>query len=85
MTTMLDITEITRMTGLSSRALRFYDVRGLIRPLRSEGGRRIFGAGELERLHAIVALKQAGFTLATIGRVARDVGGATRLHENRLE
>ena len=59
MTTMLDIAEIARATGLSSRALRFYEARGLIRPLRSEGGRRIFGAGELERLHAIVALKRA--------------------------
>lgn len=69
MTIMLDITEIAHATGLSSRALRFYEARGLIRPLRSEGGRRIFGAGELERLHAIVALKRAGFTLATIGRM----------------
>ncbi|MFN3777267.1 MerR family transcriptional regulator [Sphingomonas sp. Sph1(2015)] len=69
MTTMLDITEIARATGLSSRALRFYEARGLIRPQRSEGGRRIFGAGELERLHAIVALKRAGFTLAAIGRM----------------
>ncbi|MBB4608319.1 MerR family transcriptional regulator [Sphingomonas yabuuchiae] len=69
MTTMLDITEIARATGLSSRALRFYEARGLIRPLRSEGGRRIFGAGELERLHAIVALKRAGFTLAAIGQM----------------
>ncbi|MET4896550.1 MerR family transcriptional regulator [Sphingomonadaceae bacterium jetA1] len=59
----------SRATGLSSRALRFYEARGLIRPLRSEGGRRIFGAGELERLHAIVALKRAGFTLAAIGRM----------------
>ncbi|WP_294234399.1 MerR family transcriptional regulator [uncultured Sphingomonas sp.] len=69
MTTMLDIAEIARATGLSSRVLRFYEARGLIRPLRSEGGRRIFGAGELERLHAIVALKRAGFTLAAIGRM----------------
>lgn len=66
---MLDIAEIARATGLSSRALRFYEARGLIRPLRSEGGRRIFGTGELERLHAIVALKRAGFTLAAIGRM----------------
>ncbi|MDR6115136.1 MULTISPECIES: MerR family transcriptional regulator [unclassified Sphingomonas] len=69
MTKMLDIAEIAKATGLSSRALRFYEARGLIRPLRSEGGRRIFGAGELERLHAIVALKRAGFTLAAIGRM----------------
>ena len=76
MTTMLDIAEIARATGLSSRALRFYEARGLIRPLRSEGGRRILGAGELERLHAIVALKRAGFTLAAIGRMLDRPGAA---------
>ncbi len=64
---MLDITEIARATGPGSRALRFYEARGLIRPLGSEGGRRIFGAGALERLHVIVALNRAGFTLAAIG------------------
>lgn len=69
MTNMFDIAEIARATGLSSRALRFYEARGLIQPLRGEGGRRIFGVGELERLHAIVALKRAGFTLAVIGRM----------------
>ena len=69
MTTMLDIADVAAATGLSSRALRFYEARGLIRPLRTAGGRRVFGTGELERLHAIVALKRAGFTLAAIGRM----------------
>jgi DNA-binding transcriptional MerR regulator len=69
MTTMLDIADVAAATGLSSRAMRFYEARGLIRPLRTAGGRRVFGTGELERLHAIVALKRAGFTLAAIGRM----------------
>ncbi|WP_068070888.1 MerR family transcriptional regulator [Novosphingobium lentum] len=63
----LDIAEVVRRTGLTSRALRFYEARGLIRPLRSAAGRRFFGAGELERLTAILALKRAGFSLAAIG------------------
>lgn len=69
MTTMLDIADVAAATDLSSRALRFYEARGLIRPLRTASGRRVFGAGELERLHAIVALKRAGFTLAAIGQM----------------
>lgn len=69
MTTMLDIAAVAAATGLSSRALRFYEARGLIRPIRTAGGRRVFGAGELERLHAIIALKRAEFTLAAIGRM----------------
>lgn len=76
MTDMFDIAKIAQATGLSSRALRFYEARGLIRPLRGENGRLIFGAGELERLQTIVALKRAGFTLAAIGRMLDRPGAA---------
>ena len=31
----LDIAEVARLTGLTSRALRFYEARGLVAPLRS--------------------------------------------------
>ncbi len=84
---MLDIGEVTRRTGLTLRALRFYEGRGLVAPLRTAGGRRIFGAGDLARLNAIVALKQAGFSLAEIAAMLRsgpvDIGRlvAARLAE----
>jgi MerR family transcriptional regulator, thiopeptide resistance regulator len=65
----LDIAEVARLTGLTSRALRFYEARGLIRPLRSSSGRRHFGPAELERLHHILALKRAGLSLAQIERL----------------
>jgi DNA-binding transcriptional MerR regulator len=63
----LDIGEVARRTGLTLRGLRFYEARGLVKPVRSEGGRRIYGRGELARLNAVVALKRAGFSLAQIG------------------
>ncbi|WP_298814935.1 MerR family transcriptional regulator [uncultured Sphingomonas sp.] len=64
-----DISEVARRTGLTTRALRFYETRGLVRPLRTAAGRRHYGAGELARLHAVVALKRAGLPLARIGEV----------------
>lgn len=64
----LEIGEVAERTGLSHRALRFYEARGLVRPLRTTAGRRLYGAGELARLNAVVALKRAGFSLAEIGR-----------------
>ena len=67
MDAMLDIAEVARRTGLSLRGLRFYEARGLVAPLRTAGGRRIYGPGELARLTAVVALKRAGFSLAQIG------------------
>jgi len=64
----MDIGAVAQATGLSHRALRFYEARGLVRPLRLANGRRAYGRGELARLHAVVALKGAGFSLAEIGR-----------------
>jgi len=62
----LDIAEVARLTGLTSRALRFYEARGLIAPLRAYSGRRHYGPAELERLHQILAMKRAGLTIAQI-------------------
>ncbi|OYY91153.1 MAG: MerR family transcriptional regulator [Sphingomonas sp. 28-66-16] len=66
MTQIIDIAEVARTTGLSARALRFYEARGLVKPLRTGSGRRCYGAGELERLHQLVALKRAGLSLQQI-------------------
>jgi DNA-binding transcriptional MerR regulator len=65
----LDIRDVARRTGLTSRALRFYEARGLLAPLRTYSGRRLYGRGELERIQQIVALKRAGLSLAQIGRL----------------
>lgn len=65
----LGIREVARRTGLTSRALRFYEARGLLAPLRSYNGRRFYGRAELERLQQILALKRAGLSLAQIGQL----------------
>ncbi len=65
----LDIAEVARRTGLSSRALRFYEARGLVKPLRSASGRRYFGPAELERLHQITVLKATGLSLAQMQKL----------------
>jgi len=73
----LDISEVARRTGISARALRFYEARGLVAPLRTASGRRLYGPGEMERIAQILALKKAGLTLAQIGRLRG--GGAIDL------
>src|SRR6478735_3598500 len=65
----LDIAEVARLTGLTARALRFYEARGLVMPLRTGSGRRYYGPAELERLHQILAMKRAGLTIAQIQRL----------------
>lgn len=66
---MLDIAEVARLTGLTSRALRFYEARGLMAPLRTASGRRLFGTADLERIHSLLALKRAGLSLIQIKRL----------------
>jgi DNA-binding transcriptional MerR regulator len=66
---LFDISEVIRRTGLTARALRFYEARGLVSPLRTASGRRLFGSGELARLNHVVVLKAAGFSLSDIGKV----------------
>jgi MerR family transcriptional regulator, thiopeptide resistance regulator len=65
----LDIAEVARRTGLSSRALRFYEARGLVKPLRTSSRRRHYGPAELARLHQILVLKAAGLSLAQMDRL----------------
>ncbi len=82
----LDIREVARRTGLTSRALRFYEARGLLAPLRAYSGRRFYGPAELERINQIVALKRAGLTLAQIQRLtARRSFDLARLIDAQLE
>ena len=66
----IDIADVARLTGLTARALRFYEARGLVTPLRTAAGRRYYGPAELERLHQIVAMKRAGLTLAQIQKLS---------------
>ena len=82
----LDISEVVRRTGLTSRALRFYEARGLVSPLRTASGRRYYGPAELERVNQILALKRAGLSLAQFAlawvlrepNVASAIVGASR-------
>ena len=58
--------ETTRRLGVSAKALRLYEARGLVMPLRSVAGWRTYGPSQLARLHQILALKRLGLPLARI-------------------
>jgi DNA-binding transcriptional MerR regulator len=64
------IGELARETGLSIRALRYYDRLGLLTPsARSEGGHRCYDAEDVRRLHRVLALRSFGLPLAEIRAV----------------
>jgi DNA-binding transcriptional MerR regulator len=66
--TMHTIGEFARLTQVPEKTLRYYDALGLLCPRRAPGtaGYRSYGAGDLERLNRILALKDAGFSLAEL-------------------
>lgn len=59
------IGDVARRFGITLRALRFYESKGLIHPLR-DGHARYYGARDLVRIELILKGKQLGFTLAEI-------------------
>ena len=52
---LLAISEVAARTGLSPRTIRYYEELGLLPGVRRrEGGRRVYGPDELERLRVAV-------------------------------
>ncbi len=62
------VTQLCREFGVTPRALRFYEAKGLLHPAR-EGTRRRFGQRDKARLSLILRGKRFGFSLAEIGEL----------------
>jgi len=58
--------------GVSAKALRLYEQRGLVVPSRSPAGWRAYGPDEMARAAEVVALRGLGFSLAQVARVLGD-------------
>ena len=71
---LLRIQEVAAETGLTPRAIRYYEELGLLAPAaRSEGAYRLYDGEDLERLRFIRGLRDdAGFSLAEIGQLLED-------------
>ena len=67
----MQIGEVAQRTGLTQRALRYYETVGLLAaPTRMEGGFRLYSEEDVARLERIVELKRLlGFSLAEIKQI----------------
>ncbi len=64
---LLQIGEIARITGFSTKTLRYYEEVGLVKPTaRTEGGYRLYGESELAQIEFIKRAKLIGLTLKEI-------------------
>jgi DNA-binding transcriptional MerR regulator len=68
----LSPSEAAKRLGVSAKALRLYEQRGLMTPVRTAVGWRAYGPEEMARAREIVALRTLGLSL---GQVARVLGG----------
>jgi len=84
----LTISEVSDITGLSPRTVRYYEELELLPDVRRRaGGRRVYGADEIERLRFIQRLKTLGLSLAEIKQLnaVYAIGGSTRAMLERLQ
>lgn len=83
------INEVARLTGVTVRALHYYDEIGLLKPgAVTEAGYRIYGADDLERLQQILFFRELDFSLGDIIKIMAspdyDRGEALRRHRALL-
>ena len=70
----MTIGELSRRTGVSPRALRYYEQQGLLEPDRRESGYRDYDESHLDAVERIRTLLAAGLPTATIAEVLPCMG-----------
>ena len=80
---LLRIQEVASELGLTTRAIRYYEEIGLLKPAaRTEGAYRLFDPNDVERLRFIKGLRDdAGFSLAEIAALLEDEAARDRNRE----
>lgn len=64
---LMTVGELARRLGVTVRTLQYYDRIGLVNPSRlSEGGRRLYSAKDMLKVHQVLSMKRLGFSLDEI-------------------
>ena len=68
------ISDLARQTGVSSAAIRYYEVLGLLpRPQRAANNYRQYTEADVERLRMISSSRSLGFSLNEIGEILQSM------------
>ncbi|WP_316570274.1 MerR family transcriptional regulator [Neobacillus sp. YIM B06451] len=83
------VQKLAKLAGISSRALRYYDEIGLLKPARiNSSGYRIYGETEVNKLQQILFYRELDVSLDTIKEILHspefDNVGALRDHRQKL-
>lgn len=79
----MEIGQVVRQSGVAASTLRYYETRGLIRPIGRNGLRRVYAASVMQRLSLIALGRAAGFSLEEIGAMLGD-GNAPAIDRPQL-
>ncbi len=72
---MMTVHEVSRLTGVSIRALQYYDRIGLLRPAdRTDAGYRLYDDADLETLQQILLFRELEFPLKEIRQILQSPG-----------
>ena len=63
---MYTISDLAKEFELTTRTLRYYEELGMLRPKRTETGKRVYGKKEYAQLKIIMRGKKYGFSLVEI-------------------
>ena len=63
---LLTIGDLARRTGLSVSAIRYYEARGLVAPIRTAGNQRRYLRADIRRLSFALIAQQLGLSLADV-------------------
>lgn len=80
------VQKLSRLAGISTRTLRYYDEIGLLKPARiNSSGYRIYGKDEVNRLQQILFYKELGVSLDNINNIinSSSFDGVKALREHR--
>jgi DNA-binding transcriptional MerR regulator len=72
------ISEISAHYAITLRALRYYEKRGLLEPIR-RGKDRLYDNKQMQRLQKIIKGKQLGFSLNEIGKWLESISGSINI------
>lgn len=75
------IGEIAEFFGISRKAIRLYEKKGIIKPVEvdAQNGYRYYSAGQVQQLNALLELKALGFSLDEIKKIMDGETGKEQL------
>ncbi|MDM0107934.1 MerR family transcriptional regulator [Variovorax sp. J22R24] len=87
----ITVREAAERLGVTPRTLKYYEERGIVVPVRSEGRYRLYQAADLEKLSRVLRMRSLGFSLTTITAMVQQPlepsadGGRPRLSNASLK